>query len=101
LPLFRRAVEAAPQEGDSRGALATLLLDRQDFTGALRHARAYARLQPTNPYAHDLLGVALACNDQLPEAVAAFTRAVELAPAEAAIREHLRMAREMQAPRSR
>lgn len=96
LPLFRRSVEAAPQDGDSRGALAVLLQERRDFAGALRHAQAYARLQPKNPYAHDLLGVVLACNDRLTEAVAAFSRAAELAPREAAIREHLRMAREMQ-----
>lgn len=95
LTLFRRSVECAPQEGDSRGALARLLLDRQDIAGALRHARAYARLQPGNPYARDLLGVALASDSRLPEAVAEFTRAQELAPGEASIREHLRMAREM------
>lgn len=97
LPHFRRAVELDPQQGDGRGALATLLLERRDTAGALRHARAYARLQPKNPYAHDLLGVALAVENRQGDAVAAFTRALELAPGEAVIRQHLAMARQMQA----
>lgn len=96
LPLFQRSVESSPRDGDSRGALATLLLGRKEFADALPHARVYTQLQPGNPYAHDLLGVALACNDRLSEATASFQRALELAPADAAIRAHLRFAREMQ-----
>ncbi len=97
LPLLQRSVALNPNEaaGEGSGALASILLDQQDIGGALPHARTFSRLQPGNAQAHDLLGVVLACDNQLAAAVVAFRRALELAPSDATIRGHLELARRM------
>lgn len=94
LRLYRRSVACAPQDSEGHGALATVLLARRDAAGAIPHARLQAQLDPANPFAHGILGLALAADQQWATAAAALARAVELAPDNAALRGHLERVRQ-------
>jgi Flp pilus assembly protein TadD len=77
---FQRAVDVDPDNGLSQRNLALHLLDQNDFTGAVTHAREAIRRTPSDPDAHNLLGLALAGDGQIDDAIAEFRTSLQLRP---------------------
>jgi tetratricopeptide (TPR) repeat protein len=86
---LRRAAGAGPEDGQLHTYLATALLRDRQVAEAEEHARAAIRLQPDDPVAHDILGVALAVTERFDDAVASFRQALALAPGYEDARIHL------------
>jgi len=82
---FGKGVEIKPDDPAARNNLAWLMTQRRDG-GALVHAQRAAELWPTNPQVQDTLAAALTLSGQLPDAIGAQRRAVELAPQDGDLR---------------
>jgi len=77
---FQHAVDVDPNNGLSQRNLALQLLDQNDFTGAVMHAREAIRRTPSDPEAHNLLGLALAGDGKIDDAIAEFRTSLQLRP---------------------
>jgi tetratricopeptide (TPR) repeat protein len=86
---FERAVALDPENGDARKNLAMASLTHRDFKKAAEHAGEAVRLRPSDPVAHDLLGLSLAALDRPSEAARAFREALAIDPGNEEIRAHL------------
>jgi tetratricopeptide (TPR) repeat protein len=84
---FRQAASLDPGQGERH--LANALFDKGDMEQALVHARQAVAARPDDPWAHDVLGRALAVHGQYDEAMAQFERALRIDPAHQEAREHL------------
>lgn len=87
--VLRSAVEAGPDHGPARLALARALFGNRDLPGAAVHVAQAVRLLPDDPGAHDFLGRVRAAQGRFGEALTAFRRALEIDPSHAEAREHL------------
>src|SRR5262249_776666 len=76
----RAALAARPHSMSIRFFLADALQQQGKVRQAVEVLREATRLQPDSPWAHLLLGYALAGADNLPEALAELRRAVQLKP---------------------
>jgi Flp pilus assembly protein TadD len=77
---YRSIIDLMPQYGRARANLIGLLLQQERFADAEVEARAFVSARPNDAEAHDLLGVALATEGRLDEAVPEFQTATELDP---------------------
>lgn len=87
-----RAITLSPDDGEAHRALGRLLLQQQNLPPAIEHLRAAARLAETSEAYNDL-GIALGSAGQVDEAIAQFTKAVQLDPANTAARQNLEASR--------
>ncbi len=76
---FLRAIEVRPDHSGAHGAMASLLQAHKDPIGASRHQNLEHGL-PIKAVAHYDMGVILTGKGMLPEAVAEYEKALELAP---------------------
>jgi tetratricopeptide (TPR) repeat protein len=77
---FARALELAPEAGDTLAALARVRIERGNPAGAELLVRDVIRQQPKNAVAHNLLGEILLSRKAVTEARATFNRAIDVAP---------------------
>ena len=77
---YRSIIDLTPQNGGARANLIGLLLQQERFADAETEARAFVSAWPNDAEAHDLLGVTLATQGRLDEAVPQFQTAIELDP---------------------
>jgi tetratricopeptide (TPR) repeat protein len=87
--VFRRAVNVNPQDGGLQLNLANALFDHREADEAAVHAEQAVALRPGDPAAHDALGRARAVQGKLADARAQFERALQIAPDDADVQEHL------------
>jgi Flp pilus assembly protein TadD len=95
---YRAIIDAMPQYGEARANLIGLLLQQQRFGVAEAEGRAYVTARPNDAEAHNLLGVALASQGKLGEAVPQFETAIKLDPK--AERPRLNLARALAVPQA-
>ena len=69
-----------PNNGLSQRNLALQHLQQNDFDNAVAHAREAVRLTPTDPAAHNLLGLSLIGQQKIDEAIAEFRASLALQP---------------------
>ena len=86
---FRRAVDVNPQDGGLQLNLANALFDHREADEAAVHAEQAVALRPGDPAAHDVWGRALAVQGQLAAARTQFELALQIAPDDAEVKEHL------------
>ncbi len=82
--LFGQVLAGQPEHPDVLHYLGVCSYRRGDPAAAARHLAAARRADPNSPFVHNSLGLALKRLQRLDEALAAFDRAIELAPATAA-----------------
>jgi len=80
LPFLARAVAAAPGDVQARMHYARALQEREDFDAAAIQWRAACALHPADAMAWECLGIAEQANGNTQAAVAAYRRALEIAP---------------------
>jgi tetratricopeptide (TPR) repeat protein len=90
LELLARAREEAPYNPEIPAEIGKVLLDEQQFDGALDELSHAVALDPRNALAFNNRGVALAALAQIPAARADFEHALELDPDLAEARENLK-----------
>ena len=92
--MLGRAAALKPADADTQYRLALALLKAGKAKEAANRAESVVLLKPDDSAAHDLLGVALAMNGRPDAAASSFAKALELDPANADAREHLRRLRD-------
>jgi tetratricopeptide (TPR) repeat protein len=90
---LREATRLEPDFAFAHNRLALALDRRGDLAGSRMHLAEVVRLMPTSAEAYANLGVALAQERRYPEAIAAFSKALELNPADATSRSRLEFLR--------
>jgi tetratricopeptide (TPR) repeat protein len=85
---FQRALTLNPQNERANRTLAAVYVQRGDYIDAAAYARRAVQLAPDDALAHDILGVSLAFQSKLDEALAEFEQATRLNPGDVSIREH-------------
>jgi predicted O-linked N-acetylglucosamine transferase (SPINDLY family) len=90
--LYRKLLEADPQNGHVIHLLGTLYLQQGDGATALELIGRAKALMPGLAEVHANLGLALAANGRLDDAIAAYRSAIALRPNLAAAHNHLAMA---------
>jgi tetratricopeptide (TPR) repeat protein len=88
----RRALAIAPARSDARLLLADALFNQQQFEEAGQLYREYLTVQRDDAHALTNFGVTMVAGERLPEAIAAFSRVVQLEPKNANARRILSMA---------
>jgi Flp pilus assembly protein TadD len=73
-------------------SLAELYVRQNDPGRAEPYAREALRLEPGNPAAHNVLGITLASNGNIGEAIAQFKQALQINPADSQVRANLERA---------
>ena len=86
---LQRALQVQPAELTARRRLASILLDRREFAALEAQARALIQYAPSDSDAHNLLGIALASQQQHGPAKDAFAEAVQLDPSNIQARQNL------------
>jgi tetratricopeptide (TPR) repeat protein len=89
LELLGRARQQAPYNAEIPAAIGKVLLDEQQYDGALDELSRAVALNPKNALAFNNRGVALAALGQVPAATADFQHALSLAPNLQEARENL------------
>ncbi len=90
LELLNRAREQDPHDSEIPAEIGKVLLDEQQYDGAVDELSHAIALNPKNALAFNNRGVALAAMGQLPAAAADFGRALELDPHLTEARENLK-----------
>ena len=89
---YRSIIDLTAENGSARANLIGLLLQQARFADAETEARAFVSARQNDAEAYDLLGVALATQGRLLEAVAQFQTAIQLDPQAQEPRNNLRRA---------
>lgn len=89
LAALRRALAADPSNALAARNAAAVELARQNYPGSVAFARQAVQANPDDAGAHDLLGLGLAFQGQLGEAIREFQRAIQLSPTDADAQQHL------------
>lgn len=89
---FNHAVMLNPHNAVAQRNLAAILLDQQDFTGAVTHAEEAVRLTPRDAAARTLHGLALIAQLRFDDAIGEFRAALELDPSDNRTRQYLERA---------
>ena len=89
LTVLRRAVTLEPRALPPRRDIVQLLLEANDFVEMEKEARAWASFAPRDPEVHNLLGVALASQQQFGPAGERFEEALRLDPSHQEARANL------------
>jgi tetratricopeptide (TPR) repeat protein len=89
LAALRQALAADPANAVAARNAAAVELARQNYPGSVAFARQAVQANPNDAGAHDLLGLGLAFQGQLDEAIRQFQRAIQLSPTDVDAQQHL------------
>jgi Flp pilus assembly protein TadD len=89
---FQKALQLDPRSGVLNRSLAEVYVRQNDPGRAEPYAREALRLEPGNPTAHNVLGITLASNGHIDDAIAQFQQALQINPGDSQARANLERA---------